>query len=121
MAESGIVVGRWPAPRGYVYVGTRISPLSVFHGFGTREEAEAIEGGARTPGEQICASYINFCWNGDHRVIIPGFGAPDADRRAKAIFEKALPGREVIQLQIGRALALGGGNMHCMTCHQPSA
>jgi len=87
----------------------------------TREEAEAIEGGARTPGEQICASYINFCWNGDHRVIIPGFGAPDADRRAKAIFEKALPGREVIQLQIGRALALGGGNMHCMTCHQPSA
>ncbi len=86
----------------------------------TQEEAEAIKGGARTRGERLTASYINFCWCGDRRVIVPGFGTPAADRAAKDVIARALPDREVIQLQIGRALALGGGNMHCMTCHQPA-
>ena len=48
-----------------------------------------------------------------------GFGAAEADQRAKEIMEEVFKGRSVVQLQVGRHLALGGGNIHCITQQQP--
>jgi agmatine deiminase len=86
--------------------------------FYTSQEADSIEGGARSVGERLAASYLNF-YIANGAVIVPGFGLPGDDGRAREIIQKAFPERKVVQLQVGRQLALGGGNVHCITQQQP--
>jgi len=73
-------------------------------------EAEAI-------GDHFSRSYINF-YLANGAVIMPGYGTP-GDVRAKAVVERAFPDREVVQLDL-RAIAPGGGGIHCITQQQPS-
>ena len=67
-------------------------------------------------GERFCTSYINsYLANG--AVIMPCYGVA-ADARARAVYQKLYPEREVCQLEI-EALAVGGGGIHCITQQQP--
>ena len=84
----------------------------------TAEEAAAITDNSRSPGERLAASYLNF-YIANGAVIVPGFGCPSSDEAARVHIQKAFPERQVIQLQVGRQLALGGGNIHCITQQQP--
>ncbi|RYM02702.1 agmatine deiminase [Sporolactobacillus sp. THM7-7] len=70
----------------------------------------------REGGTLFVASYVN-CYLCNGGVIIPGFDDP-LDERAKHIFQNLYPDRRVVQVQT-REIALGGGNIHCITQQQP--
>lgn len=72
---------------------------------------------ARTPGERLAASYVNF-YIANKSVVIPGFGDP-ADREAKEILQKLFPDRKVVQIYT-RDILIGGGNIHCITQQIPA-
>lgn len=72
---------------------------------------------ARTPGERLAASYVNF-YIANRAVVMPGFG-DEADEKAKAVLEELFPDREVIQIY-ARDILIGGGNIHCITQQIPS-
>ncbi|MCX4750070.1 agmatine deiminase family protein [Kitasatospora sp. NBC_01287] len=62
-------------------------------------------------------SYLNFhVVNG--AVIAAQFGDAYKDAAAKRTLEAAFPGREVIQLDVDRLMA-GGGGIHCSTMQEP--
>lgn len=71
----------------------------------------------RRAGERLAASYVNFyvCNGG---VVMPAFGAPEADAAAREVLEAAFPGRKVVAVET-REIVLGGGNIHCITQQQP--
>jgi agmatine deiminase len=74
---------------------------------------DAVEAG---DGERFCTSYINsYLANG--AVIMPRYGVA-ADDRARAVYEKLFPQREICQLEID-GIAIGGGGIHCITQQQP--
>ena len=50
---------------------------------------------------------------------MPRYGV-SADARARAVYEKLYPQREICQVDIG-AIAVGGGGIHCITQQQPRA
>jgi agmatine deiminase len=84
------------------------------------EEARLIDRARRSynraTGTCFAAAYVNFyiCNGG---VIIPAFG----DRHDAAAYEQLsglFPDRKVVQVNT-REIALGGGNIHCITQQQP--
>ncbi|MFC4777339.1 agmatine deiminase [Paenibacillus sp. GCM10023252] len=84
------------------------------------EEARLIDRARRSynraTGTQFAASYVNFyiCNGG---VVMPSFG----DRHDAAAYEQLcglFPERKVVQVNT-REIALGGGNIHCITQQQP--
>ena len=84
------------------------------------EECEGLDAcqdePARTPGERLAASYVNF-YIANGSIVMPGFGDA-ADERAKKILQKLFPTREVIQIY-ARDILIGGGNIHCITQQIP--
>ncbi|GBF91832.1 agmatine deiminase [Raphidocelis subcapitata] len=86
----------------------------------TQEEWETLDEVGRAnrhTGERLAASYVNFYLpNGG--VIMPAFGLPEADARAKRVLEAAFPDRRVVAVQT-REVVLGGGNVHCITQQAP--
>lgn len=84
------------------------------------EEARLIDRARRSynraTGTRFAASYVNFyiCNGG---VIIPAFG----DRYDSVAYDQLselFPDRKVVQINT-REIALGGGNIHCITQQQP--
>ncbi|WP_141604019.1 agmatine deiminase [Terrilactibacillus laevilacticus] len=70
----------------------------------------------RSSGTRFAATYVNFyiCNGG---VVMPAFG----DKQDKNAFEQVqalFPDRKVIQVNT-KEIALGGGNIHCITQQQP--
>ena len=61
--------------------------------------------------------YINF-YVANGGIVMPGYGIA-ANAQARAVVEKAYPGREVIQVDV-RGIAIGGGGIHCITQQQPA-
>ena len=115
--EAEAVLERETDADGHVFHVTRV-PLPEIQRY-TEGEAAAIEGGSRAPGEPLCCSYLNF-YVSNAAVVMPGFGCPRSDARAREVVERAFsPGRKVVQLGVGRTLALGGGNIHCLTMQKP--
>lgn len=100
-----ITVHKLPLPR----------PITV-----TEEECEGLDAcqdrPARTPGERLAASYVNFYISNGH-IVMPGFGDP-ADEPARQILQKLFPTRRVIQID-ARNILIGGGNIHCITQQIP--
>lgn len=90
-------------------------PLTI-----TSEEAGRIDRAShsfsRGAGTHFAATYVNFyiCNGG---VIMPGFG-DSKDAEALAMLSRLFPERKVVQLNT-REIALGGGNIHCITQQQP--
>lgn len=86
----------------------------------TEEECRGLDAcwdePARTPGERLAASYVNF-YIANKSVVMPGFGDP-ADEPAREILQGLFPDREVIQIY-ARDILIGGGNIHCITQQIP--
>jgi agmatine deiminase len=88
----------------------------------TAEEAAGIVGAKgsvpRRAGDELAASYVNFLVvNGG--VVVPTFDDPH-DAVAMARLGAVFPDRRVVGVP-GREIALGGGNVHCITQQQPAA
>ena len=71
---------------------------------------------ARTAGERLAGSYVNFYLTNRH-VVMPLLDAR-TDRAAKAALAKLFPRRTVTGVP-AREILLGGGNIHCITQQQP--
>ena len=72
---------------------------------------------ARTPGERLAASYVNF-YIANGGIIMPAFGDP-ADTKAAEILAQCFPGREIVPIP-ARDILTGGGNIHCITSQIPA-
>jgi len=63
-------------------------------------------------GRRYCRSYVNgYICNG--AVIVPAYDAP-TDPLAREVYEAAFPGRRIVPVDV-RAIAVGGGGIHCIT------
>ncbi|GAA2829722.1 agmatine deiminase family protein [Kitasatospora sp. CM 4170] len=71
----------------------------------------------RSRDPKFVDSYLNFhVVNGG--VITAQFGDPAKDEAARRALAEAFPGREVVQLDVDRLMA-GGGGIHCSTMQEP--
>ena len=88
----------------------------------TEEEVsdlDVVEGSRpRLPGERLAGSYVN-CYLGNGIVVVPVFGDRHDDAALDS-YRRLLPDRTVVPVP-GREILLGGGNVHCVTQHVPSA
>ncbi len=95
-------------------------PMPAVTAFPERDASgvDQAEGSApRRAGDQLAASYLNFLIvNGG--VVVPTFGDPN-DAPAVAKLAAVFPDRRVVAVP-GREIALGGGNVHCITQQQPA-
>ncbi|MFC7392217.1 agmatine deiminase [Scopulibacillus cellulosilyticus] len=86
----------------------------------TEEESEGIDVArgsfGRNTGTKLACTYIN-CYICNGGVIIPAFEDP-RDKEALQQMQALFPDREVVQVNT-REIALGGGNIHCITQQQP--
>jgi len=86
----------------------------------TQEEAAGIdwkEGSyPRRAGDLVPATHIN-AYIANNSVILPVFGL-STDESAVRIYESAFPGRRIKPI-LSREIALGGGNIHCITQQVP--
>ncbi len=71
---------------------------------------------ARTVGERLAASYVNF-YIANKAVVMPFFG-DEADEPARKMLEELFPEREIIPVY-ARDILTGGGNIHCITQQIP--
>ena len=62
-------------------------------------------------------AYVNF-YMANGGAVMPGYGRPDSDARALEVLRRALPQREVAQVDAS-ILAWGGGGVHCITQQEP--
>ena len=69
-------------------------------------------------GEPLAASYLNF-YPVNAGLLVPAFGQPGPDERARAILGEHFPDREIIGIE-SRPFLLGGGGLHCLTQPQPA-
>jgi agmatine deiminase len=87
----------------------------------TADESRGIDQVAGTrsrhPGDRLPASYINY-YVANGGVIVPAFGDP-RDTAAQDTLRSLFPEREIVGAP-AREIVLGGGNIHCITLHQPS-
>jgi agmatine deiminase len=71
----------------------------------------------RSRSSDFVDSYLNFhVVNG--AVITAQFGDGYKDAAARRMLEAAFPGRDVVQLDVDRLMA-GGGGIHCSTMQEP--
>jgi agmatine deiminase len=69
-------------------------------------------------GTRVCVPYLNFYFvNG--AVVVPTSGHP-ADTDMLALIGDTIPDRDVIGLDVGTILAIGGGGIHCITQQVPA-
>ncbi len=68
--------------------------------------------------DDFCSTYINFYLpNGG--VLLPSFDDRDADDSARKVFAKLFPARKIVSFPL-RAIAEGGGGIHCVTQEVPA-
>jgi len=87
--------------------GRQVEVLSVPH----------VPGTVGPDGRPLARSYVNF-YIADGGIVMPGFGL-DTDRIALDAVREAFPFHDVVMLPEGATIALGGGNIHCITQQQP--
>lgn len=73
---------------------------------------------AEIGGERVDVPYLNF-YIGNGFVLVPTCGHP-ADTEMCALIGEMFPGRQVIALEVGAILAVGGGGIHCITQQIPA-
>ncbi|MFF1869781.1 agmatine/peptidylarginine deiminase [Kitasatospora herbaricolor] len=71
----------------------------------------------RSRDSKFVDSYLNFHLV-NRAVITAQFGDQVKDAAARQALAAAFPGREVVQLDVDRLMA-GGGGIHCSTMHEP--
>ena len=79
----------------------------------TVEQPKAIE----LDGRRLSQSYVNF-YIANGGIVMPAFNDPKRDDAARATLQSLFPTRKVLQVP-AQQLAVGGGNIHCITQQQP--
>ena len=69
------------------------------------------------PNDDEPSSYINF-YIANNGIVMPSFDDEKADNNAQSIIQSLFPKRKMITIN-GIDIALGGGNIHCITQQQP--
>lgn len=69
-------------------------------------------------GVRLPASYANF-YIANRVVVMPTFGNPPTDERARHILQECFTGREVVGVD-ARTIIVGGGSFHCLTQQEPA-
>lgn len=69
-------------------------------------------------GNRMALSYVNF-YIANGGIIMPAFGVPE-DADAADVLRHAFPDREVVPVPAFE-VAVGGGNIHCITQQQPAS
>ena len=69
------------------------------------------------PNDDEPSSYINF-YIANNGIVMPSFDDEKADNNAQSIIQSLFPKRKIIAIN-GIDIALGGGNIHCITQQQP--
>lgn len=86
----------------------------------TKVEAEGLDivdhAFLRPEGERLAGSYINF-YIANGGIIVPQFN-DEHDQSAKFMLAKLFPNYEIVGIS-AREILLAGGNIHCITQHQP--
>ncbi len=77
--------------------------------------SEGSYGNINSPKD--CRSYINS-YLVNSAVIVPGYDDNERDKIAVETYQRLYPEREIVQVQI-KAIAEGGGSIHCITQQQP--
>jgi agmatine deiminase len=67
--------------------------------------------------ERLSQSYVNF-YIANGGIVMPSFNDTPRDSRARGVLQEMFPTRKIVQLP-GQTLAVGGGNIHCITQQQP--
>ncbi|MEI6198337.1 MAG: agmatine deiminase family protein [Actinomycetota bacterium] len=68
--------------------------------------------------ERVVVPYLNF-YVGNKFVVVPVTGH-DADTDMLQMIGEFFPDRDILPIQIGRILAVGGGGIHCITQQVPA-
>ncbi|KAI4990840.1 hypothetical protein ZWY2020_039211 [Hordeum vulgare] len=84
----------------------------------TEEEAQPCLGLVAVGQQRLAGSYVNF-YIANGGVVAPAFG-DRWDEEARKVLEKVFPKHEVVMVEGGREIVLGGGNIHCVTQQQPA-
>ncbi|KAF7058710.1 hypothetical protein CFC21_065709 [Triticum aestivum] len=84
----------------------------------TEEEAQPFLGLVALGQQRLAGSYVNF-YIANGGVVAPAFG-DKWDEEARKVLEKVFPTHEVVMVEGGREIVLGGGNIHCATQQQPA-
>ena len=71
------------------------------------------------PNDDEPSSYLNF-YIANNGIVMPNFDDKKADDNAKNILQSAFPRRKIIAIN-GIDIAMGGGNVHCITQQQPQS
>ena len=69
--------------------------------------------------ERLSQSYVNF-YMSNGGIVMPSFNDPPRDSAARGVIQDLFPTRKIVQIP-GQELAVGGGNIHCITQQQPDA
>jgi agmatine deiminase len=70
-----------------------------------------------TGSGRVVVPYLNF-YVGNKFVVVPVTGN-EADSDMVQMIGEFFPGRDMVPLDIGRILAIGGGGIHCITQQVP--
>lgn len=85
---------------------------------GQRLDIIRLPASSHPSGCNHCSSYINFAHvNGG--IIIPKYGGVGEDKRAQAIISEAFENKLDVESFDVRAIAAGGGGIHCVTLQEP--
>lgn len=106
-------VHKIPCPKPMYWTEEEVNGL----GADAKSSAEDSAHYGRKAGERLAASYINY-YVANGCVIVPGFGDPVNDAKAKQAIQALYPDRTVHQIY-SREILLGGGNIHCITQNEP--
>ncbi len=68
-------------------------------------------------GRRLSQSYVNF-YIANGGIVMPAFNDSKRDDAARATLQELFPTRKILQVP-AQQLALGGGNIHCITQQQP--
>lgn len=68
-------------------------------------------------GRRLSQSYVNF-YIANGGIVMPAFNDPKHDDAARATLQALFPTRKILQVP-AQQLAVGGGNIHCITQQQP--
>lgn len=86
---------------------------------GRRLELVAVEQPAVAvlEGRRLSQSYVNF-YIANGGIVMPAFNDRRRDEAARSTLQSLFPSRKVLQVP-AQELAVGGGNIHCVTQQQP--
>jgi agmatine deiminase len=70
-------------------------------------------------GDDYSASYVN-CYFANNAVLLPKYGDPIRDNDARELFQRLMPKRKIVQLDVP-LMSENGGGLHCVTQQMPKA